>query len=83
VQVQSYYFDLHEVGPYWGLSGAARQYHHTGMISNVYSLREALAMLAEEGLEAAWARHQHMADRLHQGLKEVRTRHRVEKGCRG
>lgn len=41
------------------------------MVSSVYQLREALAMLAEEGLEAAWARHQQMADRLYEGLKQV------------
>ncbi|GAQ81592.1 Aminotransferase class V [Klebsormidium nitens] len=70
-KVQSYYFDLNEVGPYWGVGGAARKYHHTGMVSNVYQLREALAMLAEEGLEAAWARHQQMADRLYEGLKQL------------
>lgn len=74
MQVQSYYFDLNEVGPYWGVGGAARKYHHTGMVSSVYQLREALAMLAEEGLEAAWARHHQMADRLYQGLQQVGRR---------
>ena len=35
------------------------------MINNIYALREALAMLTEEGIEAAWARHAAAAAQLH------------------
>lgn len=31
-KVESYYFDMNEVGPYWGIDGVARRYHHTGMV---------------------------------------------------
>jgi len=42
------------VRQYWG---GARKYHHTAPINMVYALREALRIIAEEGLEARWARH--------------------------
>ena len=43
------------------------------MINTVYALREALAMLAEEGVEAAWARHAAAAAQLHVRLKKRGT----------
>jgi alanine-glyoxylate transaminase/serine-glyoxylate transaminase/serine-pyruvate transaminase len=63
--VASYYFDANLFGANWGIDGKPRWYHHTAMINTVYSLREALAMLAEEGLPAAWARHAAAAAQLH------------------
>jgi len=53
-QVQSYYLDLTWLERYWG---SERVYHHTAPISMNYALREALAMVVEEGLEARFARH--------------------------
>jgi alanine-glyoxylate transaminase/serine-glyoxylate transaminase/serine-pyruvate transaminase len=35
--------------------------------TQVYALREGLALLAEEGLEKCWDRHRKCADRLHKG----------------
>jgi aspartate aminotransferase-like enzyme len=32
-------------------------YHHTGMVSMWYAMREALAIVGDEGLEAMWERH--------------------------
>ena len=70
--VQSYYFDMNLVGEYWGVDdGVGRKYHHTGMVSNVYALREALAMLAEEGLESSWRRHLASAQKLWRGLEAL------------
>lgn len=66
--VRSYYFDLNLVGAYWGWFGA-RIYHHTGMVSMWYAMREALAIVAEEGLEAAWARHAAQYAALWEGLE--------------
>lgn len=34
-----------------------RSYHHTGMVSMWYAMREALAIVGDEGLQAMWARH--------------------------
>ena len=52
--VVSWYLDMGLVGSYWG---SERKYHHTAPINNVYGLREALRIIAEEGLEARCARH--------------------------
>lgn len=57
-RVPSWYFDLSLVLSYWQKGGTgARAYHHTAPINLVYALREALAIVEEEGLEARWARH--------------------------
>ena len=42
------------VRDYWGTD---RKYHHTAPINMIYSLREALRLIAEEGLEARHGRH--------------------------
>ncbi len=51
---QSWYLDLGMVASYWGQE---RTYHHTAPISMNYALREALAIVVEEGLEARCERH--------------------------
>jgi alanine-glyoxylate transaminase/serine-glyoxylate transaminase/serine-pyruvate transaminase len=50
---RSFYFDLALLEDYW----LHRKYHHTISAPLVYALREALAAVAEEGLEARWERH--------------------------
>jgi alanine-glyoxylate transaminase / serine-glyoxylate transaminase / serine-pyruvate transaminase len=52
--VQSWYLDLQLVDAFY--SGA--KYHHTASSTMFYALREALAMVEEEGLEQRWERHQ-------------------------
>jgi len=52
--VISWYLDMSMVSNYWG---GERKYHHTAPINMVYGLREALRIIAEEGLEARFARH--------------------------
>jgi alanine-glyoxylate transaminase/serine-glyoxylate transaminase/serine-pyruvate transaminase len=52
--VPSWYLDMTMVQSYWG---AERKYHHTAPINMTYALREALRIIAEEGLEARFARH--------------------------
>jgi alanine-glyoxylate transaminase/serine-glyoxylate transaminase/serine-pyruvate transaminase len=53
--VVSWYLDMGMVKSYWG---AERKYHHTAPINMIYALREALRIIAEEGLEARFARHE-------------------------
>jgi alanine-glyoxylate transaminase / serine-glyoxylate transaminase / serine-pyruvate transaminase len=53
-KVQSWYLDMQMIQRYWG---SDRVYHHTAPISMNYALREALALVVEEGLEARHARH--------------------------
>ena len=52
----SWFLDLSLVMSYWG-EGAKRTYHHTAPVNSLYALHEALLILKEEGLEAAWERH--------------------------
>ncbi|MGB4430483.1 MAG: alanine--glyoxylate aminotransferase family protein [Limnochordia bacterium] len=66
--VQSWYLDLSMIRNYWGQE---RFYHHTAPISMIFALREALEMLAEEGLENAIKRHQELGAVLQAGLEEM------------
>jgi alanine-glyoxylate transaminase / serine-glyoxylate transaminase / serine-pyruvate transaminase len=52
--VASWYLDMSMVSSYWGNE---RKYHHTAPVNMNYALREALRLIAEEGLEARFARH--------------------------
>ncbi len=70
VPVQSWFMDVSLVVGYWG-EGRKRAYHHTAPINNVYALHEALLMLRDEGLEAAWARHRRMHRALKTGLEAL------------
>ncbi|HTI50159.1 MAG TPA: alanine--glyoxylate aminotransferase family protein [Planctomycetaceae bacterium] len=61
-KVASWYLDMTMVRNYWGQD---RAYHHTAPINMNYALREALALVLEEGLENRHARHR----RNHLALK--------------
>jgi alanine-glyoxylate transaminase/serine-glyoxylate transaminase/serine-pyruvate transaminase len=67
-KVQSWYLDMAMIQRYWG---SDRFYHHTAPISMNYALREALAVVLEEGLDARIARHKtnHLA--LKAGLAAI------------
>ena len=64
----SWYLDLGLLKKYWG---PERAYHHTGPISANYSLYEGLRIVAEEGLENRWDRHQRNAEMFWEGLNEI------------
>ena len=64
-KVPNWYLDMSLVGKYWGQE---RTYHHTAPINMIYGLREALRLIAEEGLEQRWSRHQANAELLWEGL---------------
>jgi len=66
--VPSWYFDVSLIERYWG---SERSYHHTAPISLNYALREALRIVAEEGLEARWQRHEQNARALWAGLEAM------------
>jgi alanine-glyoxylate transaminase/serine-glyoxylate transaminase/serine-pyruvate transaminase len=65
---RSWYLDLSLLDDYWG---EERAYHHTAPITNVYALREALRLVAEEGIEARWERHLEMAGALKAGVEAM------------
>jgi alanine-glyoxylate transaminase/serine-glyoxylate transaminase/serine-pyruvate transaminase len=66
--VQSWYLDLTLIRRYWG---AERAYHHTAPINMVYALAEALAIVAEEGLPARFARHRAAHEQLARDLAAI------------
>lgn len=68
--VQSWFMDLNLVLGYWSGEGK-RTYHHTAPINPLYGLHEALVILAEEGIENAWARHRAMHEALKTGLESL------------
>ncbi len=67
-KVANWYLDMSLVGQYWG---SERTYHHTAPINMNYALREALRLVAEEGLAARWQRHRETAVYFWQGLAEL------------
>jgi alanine-glyoxylate transaminase/serine-glyoxylate transaminase/serine-pyruvate transaminase len=64
----SWYLDLSLLSDYWA---TGRLYHHTAPVSMVYALHEALALIAEEGLEARIKRHARNGRALHAGLEAM------------
>jgi alanine-glyoxylate transaminase/serine-glyoxylate transaminase/serine-pyruvate transaminase len=67
---QSWYLDVTMLKDYY-LGKSKRAYHHTAPVNMVYALREALAIILEEGLEARFARHAAQHRRLRAGLEEL------------
>ncbi|MEZ4641446.1 MAG: alanine--glyoxylate aminotransferase family protein [Chloroflexota bacterium] len=67
-KVPNWYLDMSLIGKYWGNE---RTYHHTAPINMNYAMREALRLVAEEGLEARWARHRANAELLWDGLAKL------------
>ncbi len=74
--VGNWYLDLSEIQKYWGKS---RNYHHTAPVNLNFALREALRVVAEEGLEARLARHHRNAEQLWEGLEDLDLDLLVEK----
>jgi alanine-glyoxylate transaminase/serine-glyoxylate transaminase/serine-pyruvate transaminase len=66
--VASWYLSLGEVQKYWGKE---RTYHHTAPVQLNYGLHEALRLVAQEGLEERFARHQQNAQTLWKGLEDL------------
>ena len=66
--VQSYYLGMADLETYWSNT---RAYHHTTPISMMYALREALAMMVEEGLENRIERHARCSTALRTGLQAM------------
>jgi alanine-glyoxylate transaminase/serine-glyoxylate transaminase/serine-pyruvate transaminase len=66
---QSWYLDMSMIRNYW--AGAKRAYHHTGPISMIYSIHEALRLVFEEGLEKRFERHQKNHIILRDGLEAM------------
>ncbi len=74
--VPNWYLDMSLLTKYWG--GNGRVYHHTAPINMNYALREALRLVAEEGLDARWQRHRDNAELLWSGLESLHLTCHVE-----
>lgn len=78
-KVANWYLDMSLLGKYWGTE---RTYHHTAPINLYYALREALRLIAEEGLVNCWQRHQKNVEYLWEGLEDLGLSLHVEQEFR-
>jgi alanine-glyoxylate transaminase/serine-glyoxylate transaminase/serine-pyruvate transaminase len=67
-KIQSFYLDLQLIYKYWS---EERVYHHTGAISMMYALREALRLLHEEGIENRIAQHNRNSQAFIKGIEAM------------
>ena len=67
-KVPNWYLDVSLLNQYWG---SDRVYHHTAPVNMNFGMREALRLLADEGLDKAWARHRTNAEALWSGLESM------------
>ena len=77
--VQSWYLDLSMIEKYWG---SERLYHHTAPISMNYALHEALRVVLEEGLDAAWQRHRRVHDAFIREMRKLEIEPAVAESIR-
>jgi alanine-glyoxylate transaminase/serine-glyoxylate transaminase/serine-pyruvate transaminase len=75
----SWYFDLKLIHDYASVS---HRYHHTAPISMFYALREALIVIAEEGLDNRWRRHRRCHERFVRGIESMGLSMHVPEGQR-
>jgi len=76
--VHCWYLDMSLIGNYWS-GQTSRVYHHTAPVSLNYGLREALLIVAEEGLENVWKRVQSNAELFWEGLEKMGLELHVKK----
>merc|ERR1712224_377678 len=70
--VKNWYLDMTMIKKYIeAVDGGPRVYHHTAPISMVYAIREALTLVAEEGLENCQNRHAANAEYFWSELKRI------------
>ncbi|XP_073866860.1 alanine--glyoxylate aminotransferase isoform X8 [Macaca fascicularis] len=67
----SFYLDIKWLANFWGCDGQPRMYHHTIPVISLYSLRESLALIAEQGLENSWRQHRETTAYLHGRLQAL------------
>jgi len=77
-KVPSFYLDLSLLSNYW----TKKVYHHTGPICLFYALHEALAIIADEGLETRWQRHLRHGSALQAGLQAMGLALHAQEGHR-
>jgi alanine-glyoxylate transaminase / serine-glyoxylate transaminase / serine-pyruvate transaminase len=76
---RSWYLDLKLIHDY---STVSHRYHHTAPISMFYALREALMVIAEEGIENRWERHRRSHRFFVEGIEAIGLHMHVPEGRR-
>ena len=76
--VQSFYLDLQQLDSFY----SGKKYHHTASATMFYALREGLAIVAEEGLEERWKRHQANHEAFVKGIEAMGLSMQVPEGHR-
>ncbi|PWU06140.1 MAG: alanine--glyoxylate aminotransferase [Terriglobia bacterium] len=76
--VHSWYLDLTLLDTYF----EGHRYHHTASATMFYALREGLALIAEEGLEARWERHRRNHLAFVAGIEAMGLKMHVAEGHR-
>ena len=76
--VDSFYMDLRLLDGYF----REHKYHHTASATMFYALREALALVREEGLENRWERHRRNHETFVAGIEAMGMRMHVAAGHR-
>src|SRR5271165_2386819 len=76
---RSWYLDLKLIHDY---STVSHRYHHTAPISMFYALREALLVIAEEGIENRWERHRRSNKAFVKGIEAMGLRMHVPEAHR-
>lgn len=76
--VHTWYLDLQLLDTYM----RGHRYHHTASATMFYALREALAVVAEEGIENRWARHRRNHEAFVAGIEAMGLRMHVAGGHR-
>lgn len=76
---RSWYLDLKLIHDY---STVSHRYHHTAPISMFYALREALLVIAEEGMEKRWERHRRCHQSFVKGVEATGLRLQVPEAHR-
>ncbi|MFZ0291063.1 MAG: alanine--glyoxylate aminotransferase family protein [Candidatus Sulfotelmatobacter sp.] len=76
---RSWYLDLKLIHDY---STVSHRYHHTAPISMFYALREALMVIAEEGIENRWERHRRCNRAFVKGVEAMGLRMHVPEAHR-
>jgi alanine-glyoxylate transaminase/serine-glyoxylate transaminase/serine-pyruvate transaminase len=77
--VRSWYLDIKLIHDY---STVSHRYHHTAPISMFYALREALLVVAEEGITNRWERHRRCHQSFVKGVEAMGLRLHVNVGHR-
>ncbi len=67
-KVPNWYLDLSLLNKYWG---SDRVYHHTAPVNMNFAIREGLRLIANEGLENVWYRHNINSKKLWKGLESL------------